>query len=66
MENTKRLKKKPKLKKTRRNKVAKDKLLQDGPGDVKEKPQVQEYRGDKGESDAKRGEETKAVDGYSR
>ena len=34
-------------------KMAKDKLLQEGPGDVKEKPKVQDYRGDKGESDAK-------------
>lgn len=44
----------------------KDGLVEKGPGDFKETPEVQAYRGDKGESDAKRGEETKAVDGYDR
>lgn len=42
-------------------------ILQEGPGDVKEKPEVQDYRGDSGTSDAKGSEEpSSTVDGYSR
>ena len=46
--------------------MAKEKILDKGPGDATEKPEVQDYRGDKGSSDAKAPEETKAVDGYER
>lgn len=49
--------------------MAKNKdLLQEGPGDLKEKPQVQEYRGDDGNSASMihKKEETKAVAGYDR
>ena len=47
--------------------MEKDKgLVQEGPGDVKEKPELQSYRGDSGTSEAKGSSETKAVDGYDR
>ena len=37
-------------------------LLQEGPGPVKDKPQVASWRGDSGTSDAKGAEETKDVE----
>ena len=46
--------------------MAKDKLLQEGPGDVKEKPQVAESRGDSGTSDAKGSEEKEKSVHYDR
>ena len=37
-------------------------LLQEGPGDFKEKPKVPSWRGDSGDSSAKGSEETKDVE----
>jgi len=36
-------------------------LVEKGPGDVKEKPQVPAFRGDSGDSSAKGSDETKSV-----
>lgn len=42
--------------------MAGDGILQNGPGDAKEKPTVPSWRGDSGTSDAKGSAETKSVE----